>query len=516
MAAENYYEVLGLRRGVSDEDVKQAFRELAKTLHPDRNPDDPEAERRFKLVTTAYEALKDQSRRKAYDEWLVFAQKNDRSRLEQWGRLAAMLLLLLIGPSIALYWAFLALQGWDAPSEKRLPTVAMTRQQGTTGSSKIDARIPPEPTTPRPVPPSVTARQSPGQNEPAEIAAATPDEAGTSRDSASGAPPSPAPSEPPSRAPLDNTGALPRDIASAEPAPASPRQSLPPRSPIPATAPAESTAPAEPAQTRPRQSLRELAGLDDATQSPPVSPAVSTEPRVSTPPSSAGNDSEGSARSMARLMAEVKEAAGMSQSGSAAREPRLTAIEPELPRRSRIGDGDEFTDCDGCPVMSVVAVTDFTSVAREGARGRSPRSLAISKAEVSIAEWNACVRDGFCTGYRNDGAGNGGRPVSDVTRAEARQYAEWLSRKTGRPYRLMKVGGWERTAGTYDSRTDDSSSQGRRGVDCSAPEWEWIEEAECASRTGERSRRGDSPERPRALSETGSGFRVTRSLGPDG
>ncbi len=65
MAAENYYEVLGLRRGASDEDVKQAFRDLAKTLHPDRNPGDPEAERRFKLVTTAYEALKDDARRRA-------------------------------------------------------------------------------------------------------------------------------------------------------------------------------------------------------------------------------------------------------------------------------------------------------------------------------------------------------------------------------------------------------------------------------------------------------------------
>src|SRR5688572_1670046 len=104
MAAENYYEILGLRRGASDEEVKQAFRDLAKTLHPDRNPGDPEAERRFKLVNTAYEALKDDARRRAYDEWLAFARKHERSRLAQWGRLGVLVTVLLLAPSIALYW----------------------------------------------------------------------------------------------------------------------------------------------------------------------------------------------------------------------------------------------------------------------------------------------------------------------------------------------------------------------------------------------------------------------------
>src|SRR5688572_7164439 len=98
MAAENYYEVLGLRPGANDEDVKQAFRERAKLLHPDRNPGDPEAERRFKLMNTAHEALRDAARRRAYDEWLAFARKHERSRLAQWVRLAALVAVLLVGP----------------------------------------------------------------------------------------------------------------------------------------------------------------------------------------------------------------------------------------------------------------------------------------------------------------------------------------------------------------------------------------------------------------------------------
>src|SRR5688572_33087993 len=117
MAAENYYEVLGLRKGANDEEVKQAFRDLAKTLHPDRNPGDAEAERRFKLVNTAFEALKDASRRRAYDEWLAFARKHERSRLAQWGRLAAVLCVLLLGPSLALYWALVFLDLAGQPND---------------------------------------------------------------------------------------------------------------------------------------------------------------------------------------------------------------------------------------------------------------------------------------------------------------------------------------------------------------------------------------------------------------
>jgi molecular chaperone DnaJ len=69
MAKRCYYETLGLDRGASDQEVKAAFRRLAKQCHPDQNNTDPTAEQRFKEANEAYEALKDPQRRAAYDRF---------------------------------------------------------------------------------------------------------------------------------------------------------------------------------------------------------------------------------------------------------------------------------------------------------------------------------------------------------------------------------------------------------------------------------------------------------------
>ena len=69
MAKRCYYEVLGVNRGVGDRDIKSAFRNLAKECHPDRCNGDPTAEKRFKELNEAYEALKDPQRRAAYDRF---------------------------------------------------------------------------------------------------------------------------------------------------------------------------------------------------------------------------------------------------------------------------------------------------------------------------------------------------------------------------------------------------------------------------------------------------------------
>ncbi|MGH1419388.1 MAG: molecular chaperone DnaJ [Hyphomicrobiaceae bacterium] len=69
MAKRDYYEILGVERGASEQDLKAAFRKSAKECHPDRNPGDTEAEQRFKELNEAYEALKDPQRRAAYDQY---------------------------------------------------------------------------------------------------------------------------------------------------------------------------------------------------------------------------------------------------------------------------------------------------------------------------------------------------------------------------------------------------------------------------------------------------------------
>ena len=69
MNEKDYYEILGIPRGASQEDIRKAYRQLAKKYHPDANQDDHTAEERFKEVSEAYEVLKDAEKRAAYDQF---------------------------------------------------------------------------------------------------------------------------------------------------------------------------------------------------------------------------------------------------------------------------------------------------------------------------------------------------------------------------------------------------------------------------------------------------------------
>jgi len=69
MPKRDYYDILGLSRGASEQDIKSAFRRLAKDCHPDRNAGDKGAETKFKELNEAYEALRDPQKRAAYDQF---------------------------------------------------------------------------------------------------------------------------------------------------------------------------------------------------------------------------------------------------------------------------------------------------------------------------------------------------------------------------------------------------------------------------------------------------------------
>lgn len=69
MAKRDYYEVLGVERGASEAELKKAYRRLAMKYHPDRNPDNKEAEEQFKEANEAYEVLSDATKRSAYDQY---------------------------------------------------------------------------------------------------------------------------------------------------------------------------------------------------------------------------------------------------------------------------------------------------------------------------------------------------------------------------------------------------------------------------------------------------------------
>src|SRR5687767_2957779 len=78
MEYKDYYKALGVPRTASQSEVKKAFRKLARELHPDKNPGDKTAERRFKDVNEAHAVLSDPDKRKQYDtlgaNWEQYAQ----------------------------------------------------------------------------------------------------------------------------------------------------------------------------------------------------------------------------------------------------------------------------------------------------------------------------------------------------------------------------------------------------------------------------------------------------------
>jgi formylglycine-generating enzyme required for sulfatase activity len=110
---------------------------------------------------------------------------------------------------------------------------------------------------------------------------------------------------------------------------------------------------------------------------------------------------------------------------------------------------DVFKECDTCPEMIVIAAGSFTMGSsnsepeRGGDEAQVPVTIdapiAVGKFAVTFDEWDTCVSDGGCGGYKpeDEGWGHDNRPVINVSWDDAQKYVKWLNGKTGKTYRLL-------------------------------------------------------------------------------
>ncbi len=132
------------------------------------------------------------------------------------------------------------------------------------------------------------------------------------------------------------------------------------------------------------------------------------------------------------------------------REPAL-AVKP--------GSGQSFRDCADCPEMVVVPAGNFMMGSNDGGSDEKPvhevrfvKPFAVGKFEVTWDEWDTCVRADGCDNGPveraggDNGWGKGRRPIIEVDWKDAKAYAAWLSKKTGKTYRLLTEAEWEYAA----------------------------------------------------------------------
>ncbi len=473
IGTENCYEILGISPDANDEEVKQAFRELAKHYHPDRNPGDEEAERQFKRVTEAYDAVRDAGRRQAYNEWLAFSEGRQKTTRRQWGRLVALLALLLIAPSAVISW--FAISG-------EFPMAEFGRSH------------------------SGAAPVSPVRQE-RSVGAKIGDELATGQ-SDSGEKPAPESSNQHSGQVTDENGAQPSSSAENESQPDNPKSVS--TKPSGGAAIASTQAQGAPAEDVEAAQVSHAPAGSDRTEALPNASSHgkaasvaenendgAQQPTRTAPQSNGGpnqllNDKANGARGAAQLLAELKEPGNADAAAGGEERPR--SIAPL--ERGQVGTSGEaepantFSDCRDCPLMSLT---------RHASTVEGNETLAISQSEVTVRQWNICVQDGACPPYRS-GGGDPLAPVVGVSEHDASLYAAWLSDVTGKLYRAVlpfsPPGARTRGSVDADDRCADRQRQRKAGG------WDWLED--------KPDRDCPPPSASHASGENARGFRVAR------
>jgi formylglycine-generating enzyme required for sulfatase activity len=244
-------------------------------------------------------------------------------------------------------------------------------------------------------------------------------------------------------------------------------------------------------------------------------------------------ESQRKASAAARLK-DLKKSQVASFAPSAASDPPQTNIgAPKIDLSMRaipddqegsLKEGSSFRECDKCPEMIVAPTGSFQMGSSEKSANHDAieapqhkvtfaRPFSVGRYAVTFDEWDTCVADGGCNGYRpfDNGWGRGKRPVINISWMDAKNYVAWLSERTGKPYRLLSeaereyvtragtssayswgVTGSRRQANFDDKASQDRNAKGGAGrrtmpVDSFQPNswglyqvhgniWEWVED----------------------------------------
>jgi len=174
-------------------------------------------------------------------------------------------------------------------------------------------------------------------------------------------------------------------------------------------------------------------------------------------------------------------------------EPSQTTVPTDvgplsLERERAPKPNDSFKECDKCPDMVIVPAGNFAMGSPATEKGRdvdeSPqhkvtiaKAFAVARFELTFDEWDACVADGGCNGYkpRDQGWGRGRQPVINVSWDDSTTYAAWLSGKTGKAYRLLTEAEWEyaaRAGSTTVYYWGDEIGKGNANCDGCGSKWD--------------------------------------------
>ena len=164
--------------------------------------------------------------------------------------------------------------------------------------------------------------------------------------------------------------------------------------------------------------------------------------------------------------------------------PAVLTVEQE--KETAATPGSDFKECaNGCPVMIVIPAGKFMMGSPENEPDRRTsegpqhevtlgQPFAVSKFEVTFEEWDACVAAAGCP-RAPDGWGRGEMPVLNVSWDDAKQYVGWLSRLTGKEYRLLTEAEWEyaaRAGANTRYSWGDEPREGNANCDGCGSQWD--------------------------------------------